>query len=155
MQWILRNIDRSVSTTTTIKIKNLCLNPKISSCTFVVKFLPKFPTHKQPLSFFCPISLPFPERLINVIVQYVAYWVWFFFPFIIMHLRFIHVVANSLILFYWWVIFHCMDVPPHFVNRITTWWTFEIFPACSNMSTATINICGCVFVWIYVFTYQA
>ena len=72
--------------------------------------------------FIASIVLPFPECHIVEFLQYVASQIDFFRLAICVYDSLMSLVAWWFILFYSWMIFHCMDVP-HFVYPFTYWRT--------------------------------
>ena len=74
---------------------------------------------------------------------------------IIMFLRFIHVVACiSTLLFYYWIIFFCVNLP-HSPYPFISWWTFELFLTFWLLYVILLLIMVCRFLGRYIFSFGA
>ena len=74
----------------------------------------------------------------------------------------IHVAANGIILFYGWILFHCVCVP-HLFNSFICWWTFRLSPylgSCKwccgehsglHVSYRIVVVSGCAYVCVCVY----
>lgn len=107
--WVLANV-YTYGASSTVQIQNMFITPEGPLVPHLSSYS-SFPSIHNLLS-------------INGVIQYILRSG---FICLAMFLRFLYVVAYINYSFYYWLIFHCVDIP-QFVYLFTCWWTFEMFP---------------------------